>query len=193
MTATSSSRPRACRCHGARAWFCIPQRHGAVPPSRAPDGYGQVTLPFPDVVRQQVENQVHQPDLEFLRLGILIHKALNDAVAPVLVLQAGHVIGVGKKAHIKNQIGVRGNAMTVSEGDHGNQKRPASFEAAEPDLNKFAQLVDVHARGINHCVRDLPHGLQEHALQTNSLAHGQVAAQRVRAASLLKTAHQDFV
>ena len=88
---------------------------GAMLSAGAAEGDRQVALPFVNVVRQQVDEQVGdaRDELASLREGANV---LGDArVASCKRTELGDEVRVGQKSDIEDEVGVLGNALTESE------------------------------------------------------------------------------
>src|SRR5712692_8030126 len=78
--------------------------HRAMLPARTSEADGQIALPFPDIMRQQVHQQIRNPADEFLRLrkrpDVLRNPRMPSSQRPEL----RHKMRIRKEAHIEYQI-----------------------------------------------------------------------------------------
>ena len=99
----------------------LSDHHGAMLSARAAEGDRQVALPFVNVVRQQVDEQVGdaRDELASLREGANV---LGDVrVASCKRTELGDEVRVGQKSDVEDEVGVLGHALTKSEAHAGDQ------------------------------------------------------------------------
>src|SRR5215831_18971625 len=86
--------------------------------SRTTYGYGQVALALAQVVGQKEEQKFRDAPHKLLGLRVRFHKTLYGAVAAGLALQPRLIVGIGKEAHVENQVRIGGDAKSESEGNN---------------------------------------------------------------------------
>src|SRR6202040_3872985 len=101
-------------------------------------------------------------------------------------------VGVGKKAHVEDEIGVGGNTVFVAKADDGNE-HGAVVGIFETFRNEVTELVDVELGGVDDDIGEFADGLHELAFMTEAFANGKGLAKRMRAASLAEAAEQSVV
>src|SRR6185436_13418599 len=141
----------------------------AVPPARAAHGDGEVALALPDVARDHVGEQAAQLAQEGEGVGLPLHVAHHRRVVPGQGLELGHEVRVGQEAHVEDQVGLRGHAELVGEGEHGDDQRRGPAAQVVVLLDVVAQLVDGEVRGVEDVVGHLADGLQGLALLADPL------------------------
>src|SRR2546421_5052431 len=153
------------------------------------DSDGQVAFSFLNIMRNQIRQQPFDAfqELRGLRKGADV--AANLGILSRVPAKPRHKVRVGKKAHVKNEIGIAGRPKAVSEADHGNEHGPliGILEALD---HKMAQLMHVELRSVDDDIGELANGLHERTLASQALANGNVLAQRVRTASLAISAQK---
>ena len=85
--------------------------------TRAPEPYGQITLAFSDVVRQQVLQQPGDTIQELFGLREAAYEPGNLRIFSGLVAKLRNKMRIGQKANIKNQIGIERHAILESEAE----------------------------------------------------------------------------
>lgn len=132
-------------CFGKAFFYVFGNHHGAVLATSAAKANCQVTLPFTDVMGNQINQQFRDTIDKFLRLGKRTNVFGYLRMAPSKRPELGNKVRVGKKAHIEEQINIVRNAGLVTEADAGNQDILVSFAGRELIGNVGAQLVDIEA------------------------------------------------
>jgi hypothetical protein len=102
-------------------------------------------------------------------------------------------VGVGKKAHVEDEVGINGDAVFVAEAEAGDEEVVEFFVGAEAGLDVGAELVHVEIRGIDEDIGDVADGVKELALFNNGAGDGLHAAQGVGAACLAVAADENLI
>src|SRR6266850_1719254 len=89
--------------------------HRAMMAARASEGDREIAFAFPDVVRQQINQQVRDAldKLDSLRERPDIARYLG--IASGELLERRNVIGIGQEPDIENQVAIGRHAMAVAE------------------------------------------------------------------------------
>jgi hypothetical protein len=89
--------------------------NGAMLATGAAEGNGEITLPFANVVRQEIDEEFGDPINEFLGLrerpNVLGYLRITASQGP----EFRDEVRVREKAHIEHEVGVLGNTMFESE------------------------------------------------------------------------------
>src|SRR5581483_5297832 len=154
----------------------------------------QVTLALPDVVRQQIDQQLRDPLDEFAGLGEGADISRDARMASCKFLESRNVVGVRKKANVENQIAIRGEAVPVAEAGDVNEDLRFLALALELLLDETAQVVHVEFRSVNDQIGEGADGREHFALPKDTLADGLFAgAEWMRPARFAEPAHQRLV
>src|SRR5262249_1419574 len=143
------------------------EHHRAMAAARATQGNRQVTLPFADVVRDQIGEQIFDAAQELAGLRKRANVARDLGIFSAERSQPGHEMRIGQKAHVEYEIGVGRNPITESETDHGNQQGLTPWILKTID-DELAQLVDVEFRGVDDYIGGPADGRHPAALEANA-------------------------
>jgi len=177
---------------GERFLDLFAEHDGAVFAAGAADGDGQVAFAFADVMRDEVSEQTFDAAEKFSALGKRADVLLDFGILAGVAAQGGDKVGVGQKANVENEVGVRGNTVFVAEADDGDQHGAVVgiFEALGDEV---AKLVDVELGGVDHYVGEFADGLHEGAFVVETFAHRQGFAEGMRAARFAVAAEKRVV
>src|ERR1022692_45713 len=109
--------------------------------SGAAKRYGQVAFSLPDIVRDQVHQQIGDSlnELDGLREGLNILGDLRMASGQVPELR--DVVRVGQEADVEDQVAILWDAVAISKAGAGDQHRAGALAALEAVDNVGFQLV----------------------------------------------------
>ncbi len=96
------------------------EHDGAVFAAGAAYRDGQITFPFADVMRDEVGEQAFDAAEKFTALRKRADVFLDFGIFPGVAAQGRDKVGVGQKADVKNEVGVRGDAVLVAKAYDGN-------------------------------------------------------------------------
>src|SRR4029077_8391182 len=120
----------------------------------AAKGDGEIAFSFADVVRDQIGQQAFDAAQKFSGLGKRTDVAADFRIFAGEGAQARDEMRVGKKTHIENQVGVRGNSIAIAETDDGNE-HGALVGILEAGGDEMAQFVNVELGGFDDHVGEL--------------------------------------
>src|SRR5208282_6489836 len=163
------------------------QGDGPVPPSRASERDGQIALSFPDVMRDQIREQVLDPAKEFAGLWKGTDVASDATVLAAERAEAQDEVRVRQKPHVENKVRIGGNSVAEPEAYHRNKQRPAARVLKAID-DELAQFVNVEFRRVDNDVREAPDRGHPAAFSANAFGDRSAVAERMRAASLAEAA-----
>ena len=101
-------------------------------------------------------------------------------------------MGVGKEAHVEDEVGVGRDAVLVAEADDGDE-HGASVGIFEALGDEVAELMDIELRGIDHDIGELADGLHDGAFVMEAFTNGESFAKGMRAAGFAVTAEESVV
>src|SRR5579871_497455 len=165
--------------------------HRAVLPAGAADGDGQMCLALRRVLGQQVLEQVVEPPLELLRLAPLQHPLADLRAVAGESAQRLHVVRVGEKPHVEDQVGVDGYPVLVAERRDAHDEGARAARADVRIRQLLAQLAGAERARVDDLVGPLLERLEPPPLAPDPVEHA--APQRMLAAGLLEAADQDLV
>src|SRR5580698_8945741 len=117
--------------------------------ARASESDGEIALALPNVVRQQIDEQIGDLFDELAGLRKRADVASDGGILPGELLELRNGIGVGQEANVEDEIAIRRQAVTEPEaGDVDQDLRRLAF-AGELLANEIAQLVDVELRCVD--------------------------------------------
>src|SRR5579884_397602 len=167
----------------------LPQHHRAMLPPRAPDGNRQITLPFLDVMRNQIRQHAFESPQKFLRLRKGVDISLHLLVLPGELAQLRHKMRIRQESHVKHQVRIRRNPVLVSEAHKRKQHRTVIW-ILEPLRDELPQLVHIEFARIDYHVRQIADRLHQGALARQAFAHRTIFSQRMRPARLAVPSQQ---
>src|SRR4029077_19851882 len=97
--------------------------NGAMAATGAADRDGEVALAFTDVMRNQINQQAFNAFQKFGGLRKGANVVANLGIEPGVLAQLGHEVRIRQKAHIEDEIGIAGYAVTIAETDDGDEHR----------------------------------------------------------------------
>src|SRR5260370_4876108 len=155
------------------------EHDGAVPPARAAESNGQITLSLTDVVRDQISEQAFDAAQEFpglrKRADIPPHFRVFARERP----QSRHEMMIGQQPYVEDQVRIRRHSVAVSETHDRNQHR-ALVRILESRRDEVAQFMHVELRGFNDHIRKLADGLHQRAFVRQTFPYGKILSQRMR-------------
>src|SRR3954469_11308274 len=115
----------------------------------------KIALPFANVMRQQVDEQIGYALDELARLRERHHVFCDLGVRAVERTQLGNEVRVGQKAHVEDEIGVIRDSLLVAEAHSGDEDALAGSGLLKALDDVGAQLVHREFRGIDNdvCLR----------------------------------------
>src|SRR5258708_21810560 len=124
------------------------QHYGAVPPARAAERNGQITLSLTDVVGNQIGEQAFDAAQEFPGLRKRADIPPDFRVLARERPQPRHEMRIGQKSHVENQVGIRRHSVAVPETPARNQ-HPPFVRILESLRAEMPQFMHVELRGFN--------------------------------------------
>src|SRR5450432_3078600 len=94
---------------------------GAVLAAGAAESDRQIAFPFPNVVRQKVDQQIRDALNELLGLGKRANVFRDFLVTPGELTELRHKVGIGQEANIEYEVGIVWDAMAETKAYAGNQ------------------------------------------------------------------------
>src|SRR5439155_1517801 len=164
-----------------------------MPAAGATDADRKVALSLGPVLRNQELQQGLQPRQELLRLHPLQHPGRDPRVGAGMGLQALDEIRVGQETDVEHQIARGRDPVAEPEAEQGQVELVVLSGAAELRRDDVAQLVHVHARGVDDLIGEGPELRQHAALQGDSFLHAPVGAEGVPPPRLREPSHQRIV
>src|SRR6266568_4225395 len=131
-------------------------------PPRAAESDGQIALALANVMRNEIGKKAFDPAQEFTRLRKRTNVLADLRVRAIALTQSRNEMRVGKKAHVKDEVRIRRNAIAIAETDHRHEQR-ACFGILETSGNEVPKLVHVELCGIDNHVGKLADGLHQRA------------------------------
>ena len=121
-------------------------------------------------MRNQIGKQAFDPAQEFAGLRERANVLADSRVRAIVRTQSRNEMRVGKKAHVKDEIRIRRNAIAIAEANNRYEQRPRIriFEARGDEV---AKLVHVELRGIDDHIGELADGLHQRALVAQAFAN----------------------
>ena len=177
---------------GERFLDLFAEHDGTVFTAGAANGDGQIAFAFADVVRDQVGEEAFDAAEKFGGLRKRADVLLDLRIFSSEAAQGRHKVGVGKKADVEDEVGVRGDAVFVTKADDGNEHGTV-VGILEAFRDEVAELVDVKLGGVDDDIGQLANGLHEVAFVAKAFANGEGFAERVRAARFAVAAEQSVV
>ena len=130
---------------------------------------------------------------EAARFFVLFEEGDDRRVAAAVGADGRIPVGVGQKAHVKEEIGIDRRAVFEAKGLQGDDERRRGI--AEDGAQTVFQLVNAIAAGVEDDVGEIHQGVQQMAFVFNRFRQGARAfgadVQRVRAARFAVAAHED--
>src|ERR1019366_8825676 len=157
------------------------------------EGDRQVTFSFANVVRQQIDQQVHDPGHKFRRLRKRTNVLCYARIFSVQVLESWNVVGIRQEPDVKHQVAVRRHSIAKPEAGDVDLNGRLIALPAEPLTDKIAQLVDGEPGGIDDQVRHGANRRQLRAFALNAVGDGFTRAQRVRPPRLAEAADDGVI
>ena len=177
---------------GERFLDLFPEHDGTVLAAGTANSDGQIAFAFADVMRDEVGEEAFDAAKKFAGLREGTDIFLDLEIFAGEAAQGRDKVGVGKKAHVEDEVGVRRNAVFVAKADDGNEHGAVVgiFEAFRDEVTK---LVDVELGGVDDDIGEFADGLHEIAFMTEAFSNGKGLAKRMRAAGLAEAAEQSVV
>src|SRR6185369_3189399 len=171
----------------------VRDHHRAVAAARAPDADGEVALPFPDVARNHVGEEVVQLLDEARGVRLALHVADDGRMVPGEGLEGRYEVRVGQEAGVEHEVRFRGHAVFVAERRDGEDQGRLVLAHVVVLADVVAELVHGVVRGIEDEVGHLADGAQGLALLADALDRGLVDGQGVGPPRLAEPALQDLL
>src|SRR5919109_1260983 len=95
------------------------QHHRTMLSPRAAKSDSQIAFAFPNVMRNQIGKEAFDPLQEFAGLGERANVLADLWVRTVVRAQSRNKMRIGKKAHVKDEVGIGRNAIAIAEADDG--------------------------------------------------------------------------
>ena len=155
------------------------------------DGDGETQLAFLDVVGQQEVDQLLQLLHKNARLRVAEHKVAHRLIQPAQRPQFLHIEGVGQEAHVKNQVGVQGNAVLVAEGHDRDLDLPLLPLPGKQPEEAVLQHPEGEIGAVDHKIRPFADRGQEQLFLLDGLLDAHAGAgERMGTARFLVAAHE---
>ena len=150
-------------------------------------------FPFFNVVRDQKTDHI----LQFVREGfrrITGHHIIEHFIVKACQrTQFIHIIGIGKKSHIKHKICICRDSILKAEGKHRDHDI-AELSVIHKDLFDFlAKLPGKQMAGINDIIRTFPEKFCFLTFQADSLIHSPCSCQRVASSGFFIAFYKDRI
>src|SRR5277367_4643391 len=116
-----------------------------MPPAGAAQGHCQITLPFPNVMRNQIRKQALNAAQKFTRLRKRTNVARDAWILAAEGTQPRNEMRIREEAHVKDEIGIRRNPVSKAETNHGNDHWPP-VRILKTVNDELAEFVDVEFR-----------------------------------------------
>ena len=130
---------------------------------------------------------------EAARFVVLFEEGDDRRVATAVGANGRIPVGVGQKAHVKEEIGIDRRAVFEAKGLQGDDERRRGV--AEDGAQAVFELIDAVTAGIEDDVGEVHQGIEQMAFVFDGFRQGARAfgadVQRVRAARLAVAAHED--
>src|SRR5207253_2320789 len=123
---------------------------------------------FPDVMRQQIDQQLGDAIDELHRLWERTDVAGDRRMPSGQVFEAGDVVWIGQKANVEDQIAVGRYTMTVAEAGHVDHDFRFVPLAAELLADELPQFMHRELGGVDDQVRHRANGRELLALRANA-------------------------
>src|ERR1700683_5839902 len=101
--------------------YLLGDHDGTVLSAGTAERNGQIALAFMNVVREQVDEQIGDARDELPTLGKRANVFGDARIASRQRPELGYEVRVRQEAHVKDEVGVLGNALTEPETDAGHQ------------------------------------------------------------------------
>src|SRR5580698_3444801 len=161
--------------------------------SGAAEGDGEIAFAFANVVRNEIDQQLRDAVDEFHGLRERADVAGHSGVTSGEVLEFRNVVGIGKEAHVENQVAIGWDAMAIAKAGDVDANISLLAAAAKFVFNHLAQLMHVEFGGIDDVVRDSANGRQLLAFFLYAFGYRCSDSERMRTAGFAKAAHQRAV
>ena len=119
----------------------------------------------------------------------ILHRPVVAAELPQILI----IIGIRQKAHVKYQIGIRGDSIFKSKGKDGNHQIFKILVLYKNLVQLLLQLPGEQIAGINDVICLLFQKFQALPLLLDAIGHPAVLGQRMTAAAFLIALHQHLV
>ena len=121
---------------------------------------------------EQKAHQVLQVLHEVPGLLVSEYEVPHTVVQSGLVPQLGDIIGIGQESHVKDQIGLDGDAVFKAEGNHGHAHGRRSVPLSKEAEHLPAQFCGGECGRVHDVFRPLADGLQSRPLHADRLCQG---------------------
>src|SRR5579872_2130576 len=139
----------------------VGDHHAAMVSAGAAEGNSEIALPFLNVMRQEVDQEIGNTLDELLGLRERPDVARYAGVLPAEFLERGNVVGVGQETNIEHQVAIRGNSVPIPEtGDLYQDASRTGALAAKGRVDGLAQLMHVELAGVDNGRGQRANGLQ---------------------------------
>src|SRR5271166_1186294 len=170
--------------------YLLGDQNGAMLAARATKSYGQIALPFVDVVRKKIHQQIGDARDELLRLRERPDVFGDSGMSPRQRTKLRHEVRIGQKAYIEYEIRILWHSLAKTEADAGDQNTFLRRLLVKALFDVCAQFVNVEFRSVDHEVSDAADRAQVAPLFLQSRFHRRVDTQRMRAAGLAEASQQ---
>src|SRR5579871_2842672 len=117
--------------------------------SGAAERYRQVALPFVNIVRNQIHQKIGDARDEFAGLGKRTDVLCDAMIAPGQRTEFRNEVRIGKKANVKNEVGIFRYSLAKTETHAGNQDALLGRLVLEAFLDVRPQLVNIEFRRVD--------------------------------------------
>src|SRR5947209_9703961 len=154
---------------------------------------GQIALPFLDVMREQIYEELRDTldELHRLREGADVACHLRMPSAELLELR--DVVGIGQESDIEHEVAIGRHAVTEAEARDVDDDVRFVAAAVEFLADNLGQLRAVEVGGVEDVIGERADGLERALLGADAAQNGTLTAQRMRAPGLTIPAHQRVV
>src|SRR6516162_8660830 len=153
----------------------------------------QVTLAFPDVVRNQVDQQFGNALDKLARLRKRPDVLGDSGMPPRKRPELWYKVRIGKEAHVEHKVGIFRNTLTKAKADARDQYVLLTISALKALRQQGTQFVHVKLGGIDDQVGQVSHRLQSTALVTEGSFDRLLATQGMGATCLAIPPKQNVV
>ena len=147
-------------------------------------------LSLPETAIQLICDTSHETAEKFISLFRMKHIVPHRRVQPVEGLQLRDVIGVGQKAHVQHQVGLRRQAVLKAEGEDVHVQL-SLFRRGEEGQQCAAELGGGKGGGVQHHIGGIADGAEQLPLAGDGGFYGAAIGTKGMAAAGLLVAADD--
>src|SRR3989442_9578996 len=162
-------------------------------PPGAPDRHGQIALALAYVLRDEKGQEIDDATVELEVLRNRLQVGPDFGVQPALAPEPLHEERVRQEARVEQQVGLRRQAVLVTEGDDRDVHRLVTGLRREVVLDVTPQLVHVEVAAVDDEVSALTERLEGLTFAADPFLERSPRRQRVRAAGLREAADQGVI